>query len=110
MKRPVVGVIANAHRVENRSAAQIVGERNLRAVAEVAGALPLILASTVPYWGFAGWDDMDRDPAELRARFLAELGEDYTPSIEQLARFQEAGRAVRSVPGGRCARVPWAAS
>ena len=56
----------------------------------------LILAGTVPYWGFAGWDDMDRDPSELRARFLAELGEDYTPSIEQLARFQEAGRAVRS--------------
>jgi len=56
----------------------------------------LILAGTVPYWGFAGWDDIDRDPAELRARFLAELGEDYTPSIEQLARFQEAGRAVRS--------------
>jgi pimeloyl-ACP methyl ester carboxylesterase/class 3 adenylate cyclase len=56
----------------------------------------LILAGTVPYWGFAGWDDMDRDPAELRARFLAELGEDYTPSIEQLARFQKAGRAVRS--------------
>jgi pimeloyl-ACP methyl ester carboxylesterase/class 3 adenylate cyclase len=56
----------------------------------------LILVGTVPYWGFAGWDDMDRDPAELRACFLAELGEDYTPSIEQLARFQEAGRAVRS--------------
>jgi pimeloyl-ACP methyl ester carboxylesterase/class 3 adenylate cyclase len=56
----------------------------------------LILVGTVPYWGFAGWDDMDRDPAELRARFLAELGEDYTPSIEQLARFQEGGRAVRS--------------
>jgi pimeloyl-ACP methyl ester carboxylesterase len=56
----------------------------------------LILACTVPYWGFAGWDDMDRDPAELRAHFLAELGEDYTPSIQQLARFQEAGRAVRS--------------
>ena len=56
----------------------------------------LILAGTVPYWGFAGWDDIDRDPAELRAGFLAELGEDYTPSIEQLARFQEAGRAVRS--------------
>jgi putative glutamine amidotransferase len=46
MKRPVVGVIANAHRVENRSAAQIVGERNLRAVAEVAGALPLIFAGS----------------------------------------------------------------
>ena len=42
------------------------------------------------------WDDMDRDPAELRARFLSELGEDYTPSIEQLARWLEAARAVRS--------------
>ena len=42
------------------------------------------------------WDDMDRDPGELRARFLSELGEDYTPSIEQLARWLEAGRAVRS--------------
>src|SRR5690349_13175553 len=39
----------------------------------------LILCGTVPYWGFEGWDDIDRDPAELRARFLSELGEDYTP-------------------------------
>jgi pimeloyl-ACP methyl ester carboxylesterase len=59
----------------------------------------LILSGTIAYWGFAGWDDMDRDPAELRSRFLAELGEDYTPSIEQLARFQKAGRAVRSAWG-----------
>lgn len=44
MKRPVVGVIGNAHLVENRFAAQLVGERNLRAVAEVAGALPLMFA------------------------------------------------------------------
>jgi putative glutamine amidotransferase len=42
----VVGVIANAHRVEKRFTAQIVGERNLRAVAEVAGALPVIFAGT----------------------------------------------------------------
>jgi pimeloyl-ACP methyl ester carboxylesterase/plasmid stabilization system protein ParE len=56
----------------------------------------LILSGTVAYWGFESWDDLDRDPAELRARFLAELGEDYTPSIEQLARFQQAGRSVRS--------------
>ena len=56
----------------------------------------LILNGTVPYLGFAGWDDMDRDPAELRARHLAELGEDYTPSTEQLARLQEYGRAVRA--------------
>jgi putative glutamine amidotransferase len=46
MKRPVVGVIGNAHRVENRFNIHGVGERNLRAVAEVAGALPLMFAST----------------------------------------------------------------
>src|SRR3954463_1680480 len=45
MKKPVVGVIGNAHRVENRFAVQMVGERNLRAVAEVAGALPLMFAA-----------------------------------------------------------------
>src|SRR3954469_22552491 len=46
MKKPVVGVIGNAHRVENRFTVQMVGERNLRAVAEVAGALPLMFAAT----------------------------------------------------------------
>lgn len=44
MKRPVVGVIASEHLMENRHATQRVGERNLRAVAEVAGALPLMFA------------------------------------------------------------------
>lgn len=44
MRRPVVGVIGNSHRIENRFAVQMVGERNLRAVAEVAGALPLMFA------------------------------------------------------------------
>ena len=46
MKKPVVGVIANTHLVENKFPAQMAGERNLRAVAEVAGALPLIFAGT----------------------------------------------------------------
>src|ERR1700720_1494870 len=45
MRRPVVGVIGNAYRIENRFATQMVGERNLRAVAEVAGALPLMFAA-----------------------------------------------------------------
>jgi pimeloyl-ACP methyl ester carboxylesterase len=58
----------------------------------------LILHGTVPYLGLTGWDDMDRDPAELRARFLPELGEDYTPSTEQLARLQEYG--APSAPSG----------
>ena len=44
MKRPVVGVIGSMHLVENRFPAQRVGERNLRAVADVAGALPLMFA------------------------------------------------------------------
>jgi putative glutamine amidotransferase len=44
MKRPVVGVIATTHLIENRHAAQRVGERNLQAVVDVAGAMPLMFA------------------------------------------------------------------
>lgn len=44
MNRPVVGVIGNAYSIENRFAVQMVGEKNFRAVAEVAGALPLMFA------------------------------------------------------------------
>jgi putative glutamine amidotransferase len=46
MRRLVVGVIGNAYRIEDRFATQMVGERNLRAVAEVSGALPLMFAAT----------------------------------------------------------------
>jgi putative glutamine amidotransferase len=45
-KRPVVGVIGSAHLSEGKFTAQRVGERNLRAVAETAGALPLIFAGS----------------------------------------------------------------
>jgi putative glutamine amidotransferase len=45
-KLPVVGVIGSAHLVEGKFTAQRVGERNLRAVAEAAGALPLIFAGS----------------------------------------------------------------
>lgn len=44
MRKPVVGVIGNAYRVEDRFTVQMTNERNLRAVAEVAGALPLLFA------------------------------------------------------------------
>jgi putative glutamine amidotransferase len=40
----VIGVIGNAYLVENRFPVQMAGERMLRAVAEVAGALPLTFA------------------------------------------------------------------
>jgi putative glutamine amidotransferase len=39
-------VIGNAYRIEDRFATQLVGERNLRAVADVAGALPLMFAAS----------------------------------------------------------------
>jgi putative glutamine amidotransferase len=45
-KSLVVGVIGSAHLVDGKFAAQRVGERNLRAVAETAGALPLIFAGS----------------------------------------------------------------
>jgi putative glutamine amidotransferase len=44
MTRPVVGLIGNAHLVDDRFAVQLVGERNLRAIAQVANALPLMFA------------------------------------------------------------------
>ncbi len=46
MRRPVVGVIGNAALYEDRYAVQMVGERNLRAVADVAGALPLMFGGS----------------------------------------------------------------
>ena len=42
MTKPVIGVIGNAHVVEDRFPAQLAGERNLRALSEVSRALPLI--------------------------------------------------------------------
>ena len=45
MRRPIVGIIGNTHRIENRFPVQAVGERNLRAVAEVSGAIPVMFAS-----------------------------------------------------------------
>jgi len=63
----------------------------------------LILHGTSAYTGVTGWDDVERDPGELRARVLAEVGADYTPSTEQLARAQEMLRGVRSAWGSGAA-------
>ena len=46
MTRPVIGVIGNAYVVESRYTTQLVGTNNLRAIAEVANALPLMFAGT----------------------------------------------------------------
>lgn len=42
MGRPIVGIIGNSHVHENRFPVQQVGERNLRAIVEVADAMPII--------------------------------------------------------------------
>lgn len=58
----------------------------------------LILYGSYAFAG-ASWADVECDPAELRARALPEFGERYTPSVEQIARMQELGRAVLSAWG-----------
>jgi len=80
----------------------------------------LILADSYSFLGVTGgWDDVERDPAELWARLVPELGEDYVPSVEQITRMQEIGRAVRSGWGSgamlsisapsAAGRLPWLA-
>ena len=44
--KPVVGVIGNSTVINDRHNVQAVGQRNMRAVADVAGALPLMFAGT----------------------------------------------------------------
>lgn len=44
MTRPVIGVIGNSYSVENRFTVQMAGENNLKAIAEVVGAMPIIFA------------------------------------------------------------------
>ena len=50
---------------------------------------------------------MDRDPAELRARLVPELGEDYTPSTKQIGRIQEMVRGARSAWGSGATAKCW---
>lgn len=56
----------------------------------------LILTAAATYSGSRSWEDFDRDPAELRERTLGEFDEKYVPTVEQIARIQAFGRAVRS--------------
>jgi pimeloyl-ACP methyl ester carboxylesterase len=72
----------------------------------------LILYGTYPFMA-TDWDDLDRDPAEVRERLISAAGEDlsgvgadYLPSTEQIARLQEMARATRSGWGtGATAKV-----
>src|SRR3984957_2029004 len=55
----------------------------------------------------ASWDDLDRDPAELRARLVPELGDDYTPSTKQIGRMQEMVGGARSAWGSGATAKLW---
>jgi class 3 adenylate cyclase len=64
----------------------------------------LILSDTFPFMAImpTGWNDIDRDPAELRASAVSmypEVDEKYWPSVELIARVLEFDRAVRSAWG-----------
>jgi class 3 adenylate cyclase/pimeloyl-ACP methyl ester carboxylesterase len=56
----------------------------------------LIVYGSFAFINGGGWDDVERDPAEVSAHLLSELGEKYTPALEQIVRLQEFGRAARS--------------
>lgn len=56
----------------------------------------LILTGTTPWSAGNGWEDLECDPAELQARTRNELGDRYTPSVEQYDRVQVFWRATRS--------------
>lgn len=59
----------------------------------------LILAGTAGYLPSDGWEDLDRDPGELRDRIVSENGEQYAPSMEQIAHIQAFGRAIKAAWG-----------
>jgi class 3 adenylate cyclase/pimeloyl-ACP methyl ester carboxylesterase len=66
-----------------------------------AAKRPERLRALIVYGSFAfinggGWEDLERDPAEVRARLLPELGEKYTPMPAQIVRLQEFANAARS--------------
>jgi pimeloyl-ACP methyl ester carboxylesterase/class 3 adenylate cyclase len=66
----------------------------------------LILYGSFAFAPPEDWDNIEGDAAELRARALVELGEDYTPSTNQIASYQEFFRALRSAWGtGAAARL-----
>ena len=47
----------------------------------------LVLIGTCAYTGVE-WTQLESDPADIRDSVLRELGEKYTPSVEQFARAQ----------------------
>lgn len=55
----------------------------------------LIITGASSFTGWGSWEDMEGDAAALRDRMAPALGKAYTPSVNQVARFQSFGRAIR---------------
>ena len=86
MKRPVVGIIGSMHLAENRFPAQRVGERNLRAVRDVVGALPLMFAGSPDITDVDALLDVAARVA-TRARIFASPGPQFGPGGDTWLRF-----------------------
>lgn len=55
----------------------------------------LVLYGSFPTLAGCRWEDLDGDPLAIRHRAVEVMGERYSPSVEQIAFFQEQARAVR---------------
>jgi pimeloyl-ACP methyl ester carboxylesterase len=62
----------------------------------------LVLIGTCAYAG-VDWTMLESDPADIRDSVLRQLGEKYTPSVDQFALALEFGRNVRSGRGSGAA-------
>ena len=82
MKKPIVGVIANAHRIENRFDVQMAGQRNLRAVADVIKACARRPGDVAARYG--GEEFVVLLPGVRRERVHA-LAEEIREAVEALA-------------------------
>ena len=93
MRRPIVGIIANSHRIENRFPVQAVGERNLRAVADVSGAIPLMFPSIPEITDVS----TDRQPGGLQANVVI----DRTAASRMGVRIQDIDSVLNDAFGQR---------
>jgi pimeloyl-ACP methyl ester carboxylesterase len=56
----------------------------------------LILTGTFAWTGFSSWEDVEREPREVRERMVTTLGSAYAPSVEQITLFVEIQQAARA--------------
>ncbi len=93
MGRPVIGIIGNSHLINETYPAQSSGTMNCAAVAEVAGALPLVIPSDPRYVAVAELLEVCDGFLLTGARpnvHPAEYGEDETPAHGTFDRGRDA--------------------